>query len=110
MSGTDVSVEAVAYEVTACPADVPDRDMWVLRVERRGPDSWAVLHRSFCWNRSTRDWDHEPNPSNRTDAFKRTHRFPLDQALNIARRQAPLVTIMGKTAADVTAWAREIGA
>lgn len=97
---TPVTVEPVAYEVTAAPISLPERDMWTIRVERRGPDSWAVMHRSWCWNRRTKAWDYEPNPSSRTDAFKRTHRFPLEQALNIARTQAPHVTTMGMTAAQ----------
>lgn len=97
-----VTVEATTYEVTAAHPDLPDRDMWAIRVERRSPDSWAVLHRVFCWNRRTKAWDYEPRSSGRGDAFRRTHRFPLDVALDIARREAPRVTVMGLTAAQAT--------
>lgn len=103
MSGLPVTAEAVAYEVTAYPFHDVNRDLFTIRVERRGEDSWAVLLRSACWNRRTRMWDYEPLPSSRTEAYKRTHRFPLDEALAIARKQAPLVTVNGWTVAAAIA-------
>jgi hypothetical protein len=62
-----------------------DIDMYTIVLSFRGPDSWAVLRRgsSYCWNRRTKGWDYEPSPSSRTDAFKRTHRFTLAEALAI---------------------------
>ena len=103
MSGGEVSVEAVSYEVTAYPFHDINRDLFTVRVERRGEDSWAVMRRSQCWNRRTKQWDYEPLPSSRTEAFKRTHRFPLDQALDIARKVAPTLSVMGLTVQQAAA-------
>ncbi len=102
-----VTVEVDRYEVTAYPYHDENRDTWTIRVVRRpgpeGRDRWAVLLGSSCWNRRTRTWDYEMQPSSRTAAFRRTHRFPLEEALAIAVKQAPLITRMGMTAADAAA-------
>jgi hypothetical protein len=103
----DVTVEPTRYEVTAYPFHDINRSDWVITVERRAEDAWAVLRRSSCWNRRTKQWDHEPLPSSRTDAFKRTHRFPLEQALTIACEQAPKLTMMGWTVESATEQARQ---
>lgn len=103
MSELAVAVEPVTYEVTAYPFHDIDRDMFTIRVERRGQDSWAVLRRGACWNRRTKQFEYEPLPSSRTDAYKRTHRFPLNQALAIAREQAPLMVTNGWTVAAAIA-------
>lgn len=95
-----VTAEPVAYEVTGYPLHDINRDLWTIRVERRGENSWAVLRRSCCWNRRTKAWDYEPLPSSRTDAYKRTHRFPLEEALTIARQEATRLTVMGQTLTD----------
>lgn len=103
--GGRVVVEPTEYRVVdaAIAHDEANASMWTITVAWRGRDSWAVMVRGMCWNRRTETWDYEPLPSSRTAAFKRTHRFPLDQALAIAREQAPLVTVMGKTAAEAAA-------
>lgn len=101
-----VTAEPVAYEVTAYPFHDINRDLFALRVERRGDDSWAVLRRGAAWNWRTKAWDYEPLPSSRTDAYKRTHRFPLEQALAIAREQAPLITVNGWTVSAAIAEAQ----
>jgi hypothetical protein len=106
---TEVSVEATTYEVTGYPFHDENRYLFTIRVERRAEGSWAVMRRSDCWNRRTKAWDYEPLSSSRTAAFKRTHRFPLDQALAIARELALKLTVNGWTleAAIANAEARE---
>lgn len=112
MSAVGVTVEPITYEVTAYPFHDVNRSDWVIRVERRAEDRWAVLYRSSCWNRRTKKWDYEPMPSSRTDAYKRTHRFDLDTALTIAREQAPKLTQMGWTVeraiAEAEQWQAEL--
>ena len=101
-----VRVQPTEYRVVDdVIADDFEASSWTITVAWRGPgDLWAVMLRSSCWNRRTRAWDYEPNPSSRTAAFKRAHRFPLVVALDIAKKQAPLITVMGKTATEVMAW------
>lgn len=105
----EVTVEPITYEVTAYPFHDINRDLFAIRVERRAENSWAVMLRSACWNRRTKTWDYEPMPSSRTAAFMRTHRFPLDQALAIAREQAPNLTVNGWTLADTIRAAQDTG-
>lgn len=53
-------------------------------VEWRGPDSWAVKARGSCRDvDGVAEW--EPQPSGRTDEFKRRFRFSRDEAVRIAR-------------------------
>lgn len=105
---SEVSVEPTCYEVTAYPFHDINRSLFVITVERRAENSWAVLLRgSQCWNRRTKAWDYEPSPSSRTDAFKRTHRFRLDQALEIARKVAPTLSVMGLTVDQAASDARD---
>lgn len=94
----NVTVEPVKYEVTAYPLRDELRRHFTITVEWRSPDRWAVCNRmGECWNRRTKTWDYESMPSSRTDAFKRTHRFPLDEAIEIAKKIAPTLGIMSWT-------------
>ena len=53
--------------------------------QMQGPPLYAVRKRSWCLHRNG-TWDYEPQPSSRTDAFLKTHRFAtFDQALVAAR-------------------------
>jgi hypothetical protein len=104
----EVTVRPSSYEVTAYPYQDDYRCDWVITVARRGTDNWTVLRPGGgCWNRRTKMWDYEPMPVNRTAEFKRTHRFPLEDALDIARREALQLTVVGMTLSQAIAWARE---
>jgi hypothetical protein len=46
-------------------------------------------------------WDEEPLPSSRTDKWLAKHRFPLEEALRLARQVAPTVTWNGQSAAQI---------
>lgn len=85
------------YVLDAAPPDHLALGLWQIRVEWRGPhDRWAVLWFSNSLN-TDGVWDYEPLPSNRTDDWKNTHRFPLDQALAHARRILPDLEVNGLT-------------
>lgn len=87
------TVMATEYAVSCLPADHPEGYHFTIHVSWRGPgDVWAVTRMSQCLS-STGEWDYEPSPSNREDDWKETHRFPLDQALALAKEQAPLMTV-----------------
>ncbi len=58
-----------------------------LRVERRGPDTWAVREMASVVNRDG-EREHEPMPSSRDEAFIARTRFGLAEALRVARERA----------------------
>lgn len=96
-----VSEFATEYTVCALPPEHPEHQTFAIRVAWRGsmdPDRldrcWAVCWHGRCINVS-REWDYEPSPSNRTDAWIKRHRFTLDKALALARAVAPEVSVNG---------------
>jgi len=58
-----------------------------IRVERRGPATWAVCERSTVVNRDG-EREHEPMPSSRDEEFIARTRFGLPEALRVARARA----------------------
>lgn len=90
MSAPEVHVRPTRYEVTAWPGpvDAVNRHHYVLHVEWRGDDNWCVKDMFDCY-RSDGKTEHEPIPSSRDTGFITRTRFPLDEALELARRIAP---------------------
>lgn len=95
----EVLVEPTRYEVSVLPHDDINRSSFTINVEARGHGTWAVARHNQCLNASGQ-WDWEPSPSNREDDWLATHRFDLDDALALARKLAPTVTVNGRTALD----------
>jgi hypothetical protein len=58
-----------------------------IRVERRGPDAWAVREMASVVNRDG-EREREPMPSSRDEAFSARTRFGLREALRVARARA----------------------
>ena len=56
-------------------------------MERRGPDAWAVREGASVVNRDG-GREPEPMPSSRDESFIARTRFPLAEALKIARARA----------------------
>jgi hypothetical protein len=92
-----------AYTVTCLPDETPDANSWELTVEYRGRGLWAIKRWSNCLSRNG-EWDYEHIPSEREDEWLAEHRFPLEEALELAKKAAPDVIVNGMTAADVLAW------
>lgn len=97
--------QASEYRVSVfTEADDPDGDIglshWALTVAWRGRDLWAVLHHSYCLNKQG-GWDYEMRPSAREDDWLGEHRFHLNEALELARKAAPDVSVNGHTAAEI---------
>lgn len=46
--------------------------------------TWAVRKLGYCWNKDG-DWEEEPSPSNRDDAFIERTRFSFDKACQEAQ-------------------------
>ena len=89
---TNVRVEPITYEVTLLPKDYRDGYLWTITVEYRGRDLWAVKRNGECLGKDG-TWEWESSPGNREDDWKATHRFPLDEALDLAKEWAPKVEI-----------------
>ncbi len=53
-------------------------------VEDRGEMAWCVCDGSLCLNRDG-EWEYEPLPSNRDDAFIARTRYSLDEAMTSAK-------------------------
>lgn len=73
---------------------------WALEVTYRGRNLWAVLHRGYCLGKDG-VWEYEPSPSNREDDWLKTHRFTRAEALALAYKAAPNVTVNGRSAAEL---------
>lgn len=109
--GTKVYQRPTCFEVTAWPGPVDgvNRSQYVLYVEWRGGDNWCVTDGSYCYRKDGHK-SYERNPSSRTDRWKRAYRFPLHEALDLARRVAPKMTVgdgpnrKGMTAAEMWEW------
>ena len=88
MTDTPLHLLAHATEFTF-PADAPPVPGSV-KVQRRydapSSDSWAITRLFDVWDGQA--WVYEPQPSNRTDDFKRRTRFPLSEAVAIAQQLA----------------------
>lgn len=104
MSTAEVRVyeQPVVYEVGVLPLDHDDAHSFRITVEWRGGESWAVLHMRYCLGVDG-EWDWEAHPSERSDDWLAAHRFPLDEALRLAREAAPGIRVNGRTAAEVAA-------
>lgn len=92
----EATVQPVAYAVSCLPPDHPDAFLFTLRVERREVDRWCVTDGAYCYRKDGHK-TYEPMPSSRTDRFKKAYRFPLDDALALAKRLAPKMRINGHT-------------
>lgn len=103
MTQPTVNAQLLSVLVAALPVDHPDAETWGLKVEWRGPgDRYAVIRHSHCLS-VTGEWDPEPNPSSRDEAWIATHRFSHQAAMGLAAQAAPHVRINGVTAAEFAA-------
>lgn len=89
-----------ATEFTFLPAGASphDRDAvryFAVRVVWRGGNRWAVTHMADCW--SLDGWQYESMPSSRTEEFLAISRFPLEEAVAIARNVVDSISINGST-------------
>lgn len=99
------TVEVTRYQVSCLPSDHVDAHHFTLYVERRNvdPDRWAVTNGFGCYD-ADGNHEYESRPSSRTDEFKREFRHSLDDALALAKRIAPTMTVNGHTVESVLSW------
>lgn len=104
----EVFTRPTQYEVTAWPgpSNSTNRYLYVLHVEWRGESGWCVTDGFGCY-RADGAREYEPIPSSRDDKFKSRTRFPLDEALKLAKSIAPTMTVNGKTGAECWEWEKQ---
>jgi hypothetical protein len=91
------------HVVSAVPEGMSlDGWAWDVTVEWRGEGLWAVTQHGRCLG-ADGEWDYERQPSSRTEAWKRTHRFTEQEALRLAHEVAPTICINGLRPADLIA-------
>ena len=84
------TVRVTEYTVSMLPEDDINAGAFDITVAYRGHDLWAVSRSRRCLGRDG-TWDWEPIPSERDDEWLAEHRFPEQEALRLAKEQAPLV-------------------
>lgn len=104
MRSQQISISQRITEVTvsALPADNVDYDLYSVKVQWRGGETYAVKRFSQVLGADGL-WDYEPSPSNRDDDWIATHRFSYEEAVQLAAKAAPDVTVNGSTVADCLA-------
>ena len=98
--GLGIVTQPMEYlvHVEGLPDDA--KETWGLVVAWRGGDQWAVLWHRECLG-TDGAWSYEGLPSSRTDKWRATHRFPLDEALRLAAEHAPNIKVNGYSPADI---------
>lgn len=74
-----------------------EQDLWSITVEDRGP-GWAVLVRGIAAVDKDGHVEYEPLPSSRSKTYLRRFRHSLPDALALAERMLPTITVNGMTA------------
>lgn len=97
------TVQAVEYTVNCLPEDDIDGHAFGIRVQYRGAGRYAVIRGGDMCLGADGTWDHGVKEYDRGDDWLNAHRFDLDTALDLAKEQAPLVTVNGFTVADALA-------
>lgn len=100
------ATEYTINAITGPAKESIDADSWKIQIAYRGKNSYAILHRGRCYHKKG-TWDHEPLNSSRTNTFLKTHRFPLTEALNKAKKLSETITINGLTAKQFEIWYQE---
>lgn len=100
--GPVVDIRVTRYAASCLPQDDVNADLFTLSIEERATGRWAVLRGGFCYD-AEGNREYESIPSERADEFKARFRHSLEDALEIARKVAPTMTVNGHTVADALA-------
>lgn len=87
------TVTPVKFRVSVLPDDYQEGWAWDLMVEYRDKDKWAVVLRDTRCLSVDGTWNYEPSPSSRTEEWKAAHRFTFDEAIRLAKKEAPNVAV-----------------
>lgn len=109
----DPQVKAIKYEVNAYPDrgdDDPNRIHFRIFVEYRGHGMWAVCDGFRRCLDSAGDWSCESQSSERGDDWLTAHRFDLESAIELAKREAPRRRLNGRTIDEILAFVDSVRA
>jgi hypothetical protein len=83
-------------------ATFSDKYTYTLEVQERGDNAWSVKG-MFAVLNADGEWEREPIPSSRDDAFLARCRFTEQEALRRAEEAVDGVTVNGRTIAEADA-------
>jgi hypothetical protein len=104
----DAAVLPVRFVVSSVPEGHDARHAYTINVQYRGEGLYTVGH-GLAYADAEGAWSYEPGRSedDEPDAVAvdwiAAHRFDLTDALRLARRLAPTLTVRGRSVADVLA-------
>ncbi|MEU9578768.1 hypothetical protein [Streptomyces chilikensis] len=90
------TVHATEYQVSCLPDDDINSHLYAITVQYGGDNRYAVIRHSMCLG-ADGTWDHGVKEYDRGDDWLTAHRFDLDTALQLAKEQARLITVNGRT-------------
>jgi hypothetical protein len=99
-------VKATTYTVSLLPEDDVSFPVYMITIEDRGGDRWAVTRHSMCLG-ADGDWEFGVKPYDRGDDWLNSHRFDLETAIALAREAAPGVVVNNITALQAFARSKE---
>jgi hypothetical protein len=100
--GPAVHMQATRYEVCALPPNYKAWRHFVIDVEYRGDGKWAVIRNGMALDKDGHR-EFEPSTSNRDDEFLARYRHTFDEAMRIARTEAPKTSVNRFTVDDALA-------
>ncbi|MBW0275025.1 hypothetical protein ATM97_27880 [Nocardia sp. MH4] len=93
MTTPEPTITATRYEVSCLPPEHAAHRRSTVAIERRGPDSWAVMIDGFAHD-AHGEPSIEPRPSERTDEWLARYRFDLETATAVASKLARIAAAM----------------
>lgn len=103
MAAITPTIRPTQFEVSLLPEDDINYRVFVVTVEARGADRWAVVRHRQCLGVDG-EWSWESIPSEREDDWLAAHRFDLETAKRLAAEAAPGINVNGMTAVEALAW------
>ncbi|MFD8845460.1 hypothetical protein [Streptomyces pseudogriseolus] len=94
------TIHPVEYVVSCLQSNNINFDLYAIRVQYRGDGRYAVIGLGDMCLGVDGTWDHGVKEYDRGDDWLDAHRFDLETALRLAKEQAPLVTVNGRTVSD----------
>lgn len=104
MTSPEPEVRVRSYEVSCLPEDSINNLTLAVRVEWTSTGLWAIRRGARACLGRDGTWEWESIPSERKEDWLVDHRFPLEEALKLAKDAAPRVVVNGMTPAQVLEW------
>lgn len=88
------------YEFSCLPESHEERRYFSIYAEYRGRGKWAVVRDGYCYD-ADMNYEYERSSSNRTDEFLEKFRHEFVDAIALAAKIAPTLTVNGYTVSEV---------